>query len=341
MKKASIILLALVMVIFSAACGTNTDGTQLPDYADQLQSGDTPTAEALQPENTPAGEASQPRDTPAAETSQPEGALQFNSVEDVLLNQDETFFRGPTEYRSSLGMNLGDYLYIYDGQYFTDLREFSSAGYYSAGFIASKTGFSITLSDETTWPIIDRGAGDQLVMIISDHHSESWADPIDRPFSIFKLTFEGYCIPIRWENGQPDSFLLNKERFGGLDDHIDEIEGINIYNLQSDALVNDSDDEIRHELFLDVLSDLGFSTYDTVYTPGNIIMGDPDDTLSFVEYSGSGYNEFVIPFDTRLYSGIFICNLAPTRTKDGYMFYDLSQLEPGLYFFMNKVFKIQ
>lgn len=53
MKKASIILLALVMVIFSAACGTNTDGTQLPDYADQLQSGDTPTAEALQPENTP------------------------------------------------------------------------------------------------------------------------------------------------------------------------------------------------------------------------------------------------------------------------------------------------
>lgn len=336
MKRFFAILLILALMLSLAACGSSEQKTPILDNAEEGQNWG-----AYVPGT------SQTDDSGENDGSASEHILQFDSVGDVTKNQDETFFQEINEYGDILGQKLGDYCYIYNGRHFTDIRKFSAA---SASNSDKNVPF-VTLSDEANFPTIDRKAGDQLVLVMSEEINERirWNQPIDTAQPVYRLTFESYCVPIVWENGQPALFLLDSEYYGDMGYSIDEIEGINIYydDPESTVVLNDPSDIIRKEMFSEALEVLGFTTYDftalAFYTAleGSIIWGNPGDTISFGKYSGTEYNEFIIPFDARLYSGFSACELVPARTRDGYMLYDLSQLEPGIYAFLNKVFEIK
>lgn len=325
MKKKMVVIIVLLMLVSFAGCGSKSIDNPL-DAAEQPQNS-----------NVVLIENSDRHDKP----------LQFDSVEDVIENQNETFFKESNEFDDWLGQNLGDFFYIYNGQYFVDTRDFAA----TSPSDSDENKPVITLLDETDFPVIDRDAGDQLVLIVSDYINEKvrWNQPIDSAYPIHKLTFEGYCIPIVWENGQPALLLMAADYFGGMGYHVDEINSINIYydDPETFPITYDPDDQIRKELFFDAIADIGLTTYDfTIWAlykelEGSIILGNLGDTISFGKYSGTEYHEFIVPFDARLYSGVSNCELTPMRTRDGYLLYDLSQLEPGLYSFMNKVFCVR
>ena len=341
MKNVLVLLFSLVMMVLLIAC----NGTD----SDRISTGNNEQNSQQQEVNAPNPELSQTVDSSEDSGNEESGSLldnqsakilQFDSVEDVILNQNETYLQEYDADGNLLGQSLGDYCYFYNGKYFTDTRNFSVENVFSL------TNALVTFFDETDFPVIDRENGDQLVLIVSDDINARvrWNEPIDSSYPVYRLTFEGYCVPIIWEGGQPEYFLFNSSYFNGMGYQVHEIGGINIYH--ETYHIYEPESQIREELFLNALTDLGLTAYistNSEYASHRkyVIMGDSGDTVSFGEFSGTVYNEYIIPLDARLYSGVTDYELTPTRTKNGFLLYDLSQLEPGMYCFLNKMFEIK
>ena len=264
----------------------------------------------------------------------------FDSIEKVIAYQDENYLQG------NLGYYLSDFLYIYDGLVFEDTRN-ATVPIESVNYFNTPDIMWVTNKEEKAVPVIDRENGDQLILVISEYVNSrnQMKQPTDTSYKIYQLDFTGYCIPSTLDLRNPTGawdpmmcFLENKISDGNeFRVEIDEIEGHPVSNTEFNTL------EDYENYIFEILSAQGYSIFTIKQLTSTYcyIIGEPGEKLTFGKYEGTMYQEYARQIDANLYSGNSVADMTPRPTKDGYMIYDLSQFEPGIYIFLNRAFIIK
>lgn len=333
MKNVLVLLFSLVMMVLLIACnGTDSDriSTGNNEQNSQQQEVNTPNPELSQ--TVDSSEDSGNEECSSLLDNQSAKILQFDSVEDVMRYQNEFFLAG--EYTQ--GYDISDYIYKYDKQNEKLLDMQICSIPYVDLLSRSKVVFAAHL-DEQCPVIFDRETGDGLVLIMSqDIGSNILLDRAMDPYTIYKLDFQGYCVPVVWiktsfpyyEIVHAYSLLVGTSHSGSL--NVDEIGGIRI---------GVGDGNVSPSALTDALETLGYSAYK--YNNRLVIVGEYGDSISIGTYEGTVYNGTEYVIETGLYTGYSYAELVPHTTKDGVFTYDLDECEPGLYLFLDRLIEIR
>ena len=276
----------------------------------------------------------------------------FKSIEDVVLYQNENYFKEIDADGYMLGESLGDYLYKYDGASFYDLSDARISD--NATIYKNRSELCLgSYKEESEFHVIDCSASEQLVLVMSDtiyeeiyggvSYINSQNPSIKDSYPIYRLNYEGYCIPAVLQLKFPigsDYIYCRLTDWVDNDDstEIDAIEGKYVSDIPNG---NSSEDEGYINLILDDISEtVGLSAY-SVGNESYILYGDFGTEITFGKYSGTLYDEFTYNAAAVLYSGSSVLEISAELTQKGFLNYDLSQMQPGLYLFMNKAFVIK